>query len=48
MSMSRAAFAGMAQAGCTPISGYIAEPAQGVLHVRRGHGCLGTWQTYVV
>lgn len=30
------------------ISGYIAEPAQQVLHVRRGHGCLGTWQTYSV
>jgi len=34
--------------GMHTISGYIAEPAQGVLHVRRGHGCLGTWQTYVV
>ena len=34
--------------GLHTISGYIAEPAQGVLHVRRGHGCLGTWQTYVV
>ena len=30
------------------ISGYIAEPAKKVLHVRRGHGCLGTWQTYSV
>ena len=30
------------------ISGYIAEPAKGVLHVRRGHGCLGTWHTYEV
>lgn len=30
------------------ISGYIAEPAKGVLHVRRGHGCLGTWQAYEV
>lgn len=34
--------------GLHSISGYIAEPARGVLHVRRGHGCLGTWQTYVV
>lgn len=30
------------------ISGYIAEPAQRVLHVRRGHGCLGTWIAYAV
>jgi isopenicillin-N N-acyltransferase like protein len=30
------------------ISGYIAEPAAGLLHVRRGHGCLGTWQAYEV
>jgi isopenicillin-N N-acyltransferase-like protein len=30
------------------ISGYIAEPARGVLHVRRGHGCLGTWTAYSV
>ena len=30
------------------ISSYIAEPAKGVLHVRRGHGCLGTWQAYEV
>ncbi|MBI1928302.1 hypothetical protein HYR99_29165 [Candidatus Poribacteria bacterium] len=30
------------------ISGYIAEPAKEVLHVRRGHGCLGTWQAYRV
>jgi isopenicillin-N N-acyltransferase like protein len=34
--------------GMHTISGYVAEPARGVLHVRRGHGCLGTWQTYVV
>ncbi len=34
--------------GMHSISGYIAEPAKGVLHVRRGHGCLGTWQTYQV
>ncbi|MBX3011427.1 MAG: hypothetical protein KF832_07955 [Caldilineaceae bacterium] len=30
------------------ISGYIAEPAKGLLHVRRGHGCLGTWSAYEV
>jgi isopenicillin-N N-acyltransferase-like protein len=30
------------------ISGYIAEPMKGLLHVRRGHGCLGSWQTYEV
>ena len=36
------------EAGMHSISGYIAQPAQGLLHVRRGHGCLGTWQTYVV
>ena len=36
------------EAGWHSISGYIAQPAQGLLHVRRGHGCLGTWQSYVV
>lgn len=35
-------------AGWHSISGYIAEPAQGLFHVRRGHGCLGIWQTYEV
>ncbi len=30
------------------ISGYVAEPAKGLLHVRRGHGCLGTWHAYEV
>ncbi len=34
--------------GFHSISGYVAEPAKGVLHVRRGHGCLGTWQAYSV
>jgi isopenicillin-N N-acyltransferase-like protein len=34
--------------GFHTISGYIAEPAHGRLHVRRGHGCLGLWQTYDV
>ncbi len=35
-------------AGWHSISGYIAEPSKGLLHVRRGHGCLGAWQTYQV
>jgi len=30
------------------ISGYIAEPAARLFHVRRGHGCLGTWTSYTV
>jgi hypothetical protein len=30
------------------ISGYIAETERRVLHVRRGHGCLGTWTAYHV
>jgi isopenicillin-N N-acyltransferase-like protein len=30
------------------ISGYIAEPQKRLLHVRRGHGCIGTWSTYEV
>jgi len=30
------------------ICGYIAEPAAGLFHVRRGHGCLGTWTAYEV
>ena len=34
--------------GMHSVSGYIAEPAQGVLHVRRGHGCTGTWKAYEV
>ena len=29
-------------------AGYVADPAAGVLHVRRGHGCLGTWTAYEV
>jgi len=29
-------------------SGHIAEPQRGVVHVRRGHGCLGSWETYTV
>lgn len=36
------------ETGFHSISGYIAEPVKGVLHVRRGHGCLGTWQAYEV
>lgn len=34
--------------GMHSISGYIAEPARGMLHVRRGHGCLGDWSEYAV
>jgi isopenicillin-N N-acyltransferase-like protein len=34
--------------GMHSVSGYIAEPSRGILHVRRGHGCLGTWQAYEV
>lgn len=30
------------------IAGYIAEPVKRALHVRRGHGCTGTWTTYTV
>jgi len=30
------------------LSGYIAEPAKGLLHVRRGFGCTGTWTAYEV
>ena len=30
------------------ICGYIADPAHGLLHVRRGHGCLGSWRAYQV
>ena len=30
------------------ISGYIAEPEKRLLHVRRGHGCLGAWTAYTV
>ena len=34
--------------GTHSICGYIAEPARGRLHVRRGHGCTGTWTAYEV
>jgi isopenicillin-N N-acyltransferase-like protein len=43
--------AGICRHGATgwhSIAGYIADPAKGVLHVRRGHGCLGTWHRYAV
>lgn len=30
------------------VAGYIAEPARRLLHIRRGHGCLGAWTTYEV
>ena len=29
-------------------SGHIAETQRGILHVRRGHGCLGLWDAYCV
>lgn len=28
--------------------GYIAEPTKKLLHLRRGHGCLGTWTAYQI
>jgi len=34
--------------GWHTIVGYIAEPAKGLFHVRRGHGCAGTWKVYEV
>ncbi len=34
--------------GMHSVAGYIAEPAAGLLHVRRGHGCTGTWKAYEV
>ncbi len=34
--------------GMHSTAGYVADPAAGVLHVRRGHGCLGTWTAYEV
>jgi isopenicillin-N N-acyltransferase like protein len=34
--------------GWHTIAGYIAEPAKGLFHVRRGYGCTGTWKTYEV
>lgn len=43
--------AGICRHGATgwhSIAGYIAEPARGRLHVRRGHGCLGQWHEYEV
>jgi hypothetical protein len=43
--------AGLCRHGATnwhTLFGYIAEPARRVLHLRRGHGCIGTWATYQV
>jgi isopenicillin-N N-acyltransferase-like protein len=43
--------AGLCRHGATnwhTVFGYIAEPARRVLHLRRGHGCIGTWATYQV
>lgn len=34
--------------GTHSIAGYIADPGEGVLHVRRGHGCTGHWTAYPV
>jgi len=34
--------------GMHTTSGHIAEPQKGLLHIRRGHGCLGWWETYQV
>ncbi len=34
--------------GTHSICGYIAEPAAGLFHVRRGHGCSGTWTSYEI
>ena len=30
------------------ISGYIAEPEKRIIHIRRGHGCTGSWKEYDV
>ena len=35
-------------AGIYSMCGYIAQPARGLLHVRHGHGCTGTWHAYEV
>jgi len=34
--------------GSHSVAGYIAEPAAQVFHVRRGHGCTGSWRAYQV
>ncbi len=34
--------------GMHTTSGHIAEPLKGLLHIRWGHGCLGSWQVYRV
>jgi hypothetical protein len=36
------------EGGTHSVAGYIAEPARGLFHVRRGHGCSGTWTSYTV
>jgi len=36
------------EGGSHSICGYIADPGNGLFHVRRGHGCLGTWTSYEV
>ncbi len=43
--------AGLCRHGATnwhTLFGYIAEPIRRLLHLRRGHGCIGTWATYQV
>lgn len=30
------------------IAGYIAEPAKRMFHLRRGHGCIGSWVSYEI
>ena len=36
------------EGGTHSVAGYIAEPAKGLFHVRRGHGCSGSWRAYEV
>ena len=35
-------------AGIHSVVGYIADPAAGMFHVRRGYGCTGAWTSYRV
>lgn len=34
--------------GSHSICGYVAEANKSIFHVRRGHGCIGTWTAYEV
>ena len=36
------------EGGTHSVAGYIAEPANGLFHVRRGHSCSGSWRSYTV